>query len=175
MHPHEDVTRNCNKHPSLKNGYPGVSGSQSAWWLELPTVESINAGRTGDEMKTLSPTAQYLSHYEQNTSAHKKSPQKRAFLAMHGIHSNRELLAVLVLNPLGRLATARPGFACRGVAVLGRHLGASAGAAGTASGEYILRSQTKFSHQRAHLADGITQFAPAGFTDLLLQSLALLQ
>jgi hypothetical protein len=28
-------------------------------------------------MKTLSPTAQYLSHYEQNTSGHKKSPQKR--------------------------------------------------------------------------------------------------
>ena len=41
------------------------------------TLNPLTLGRTGDEMKTLSPTAQYLSHYEQNTSAHKKSPQKR--------------------------------------------------------------------------------------------------
>ena len=41
------------------------------------TLNPLMRGRTGDEMKALSPTAQYLSHYEQNTSAHKKSPQKR--------------------------------------------------------------------------------------------------
>ena len=40
------------------------------------TLNPLTRGRTGDEMKTLSPTAPYLSHYEQNTSAHKKSPQK---------------------------------------------------------------------------------------------------
>ena len=39
-------------------------------------LNPLTRGRTGDEMKTLSPTAQYLSHYEQNTSGHKKSPQK---------------------------------------------------------------------------------------------------
>ena len=43
------------------------------------TLNPLMRCRTGDEMKALSPTAQYLSHYEQNTSAHKKSPQKRAF------------------------------------------------------------------------------------------------
>ena len=37
------------------------------------TLNPLTRGRTGDEMKTLSPTAQYLSHYEQNTSAHKKA------------------------------------------------------------------------------------------------------
>ena len=41
------------------------------------TLNPLTRSRTGDEMKALSPTAQYLSHYEQNTSAHKKSPQKR--------------------------------------------------------------------------------------------------
>ena len=37
------------------------------------TLNPLTRDRTGDEMKTLSPTAQYLSHYEQNTSAHKKA------------------------------------------------------------------------------------------------------
>ncbi len=41
------------------------------------TLNPLTRDRTGDEMKTLSPSPQYLSHYEQNTSGHKKSPQKR--------------------------------------------------------------------------------------------------
>lgn len=51
------------------------------------TLNPLTRDRTGDEMKTLSPSPQYLSHYEQNTSAHKKSPQKRnaAQLSLSGI------------------------------------------------------------------------------------------
>ena len=82
MHPHKDVTKNCNKHPSLQNGYPAVSQAVRALcgW-NYRTLNPLTRGRTGDEMKVLSPSAQYLSHYEQNTSAHKKSPQKRAFFS----------------------------------------------------------------------------------------------
>jgi hypothetical protein len=43
------------------------------------TLNPLTRGRTGDEMKTLSPTAQYLSHYEQNTSAHKKARKSGLF------------------------------------------------------------------------------------------------
>ena len=42
-------------------------------------LNPLTLGRTGDEMKTLSPTAQYLSHYEQNTSAHKKARKSGLF------------------------------------------------------------------------------------------------
>ena len=38
------------------------------------TLNPLTLGGAGDEMQTQSPIAQYLSHYEQNASAHKKSP-----------------------------------------------------------------------------------------------------
>jgi hypothetical protein len=38
------------------------------------TLNPLTLGGAGDEMQTPSPIAQYLSHYEQNASAHKKSP-----------------------------------------------------------------------------------------------------
>ena len=51
---------------------------RSSGW-NCRTLNPLTRGRTGDEMKTLSPTAQYLSHYEQNTSAHKKARKSGLF------------------------------------------------------------------------------------------------
>ena len=51
---------------------------RSGGWNCQP-LNPLTLGRTGDEMKTLSPTAQYLSHYEQNTSAHKKARKSGLF------------------------------------------------------------------------------------------------
>ena len=70
----------------------------------------------------------------------------------------------------------RPGFACRGVCGTLAPPWCQRWRWGTASGEYILRSQTKFSHQRAHWLMASLSSRRRASPDLLLQgSLALLQ
>lgn len=93
----------------------------------------------------------------------------------HRTESNSELLAVLVLNPLGSLAAARPGLSGGRVTVFGRDLDASAGTASAPSRKYILSGQTVLGHQIANLIDGIRQFTAACFADLLLKFFTLFQ
>jgi len=59
---------------------------------------------------------------------HKKARSRRAFFKP-GTGSDGKLFTAFVLNPLGRLSTARPGFACGWIAILRRHLGACRGTA----------------------------------------------
>lgn len=51
---------------------------RSGGWNCRP-LNPLTLGRTGDEMKTLSSTAQYLSYYEQNTTARKKARKSGLF------------------------------------------------------------------------------------------------
>ena len=88
---------------------------------------------------------------------------------------NNKLLTVLVLNPLGRLASAGPGLASGRVTVFGSHLGATGAAACTARREHVLRSQAKFFYQRTNLAQRTGQLGAAGFADLFFKVFTLLE
>ena len=88
---------------------------------------------------------------------------------------NNKLFTVLVLNPLGRLASAGPGLASGGVTVFGSHLGATGAAACTARREHVLRSQAKFFYQRTNLAQRTGQLGAAGFADLFFKVFTLLE
>lgn len=86
---------------------------------------------------------------------HKKN-RIRGFFMESFHHSNSELGAVFVLNPLGSLASTRPRLACRRITVLRGHLGTRCRTAARftrtlARRKNVLRGQPIFGHQLLNL------------------------
>ena len=91
--------------------------------------------------------------------------------------SDRELLAIFVLDPTRWLATARPGLAGGGVTVFRSDLGARCGgrACSTASGKHVLGRQLELGYECANLGNGVVQSGLAGFADLQVQGFTLFE
>src|SRR5690606_15108912 len=115
---------------------------------------------------------------EMGTSATKNPPKRVSWGSwiLHVLVADQELITILALNPLWRLATARPGFAGCSIARLGGNFRTlTAAAATTGRRENVVCGQTIIGHQSTRLGYGIGQFAATGFFDLQFQSAALLK